>query len=245
MRPMLLRFPVGRMHTGSRIRLVVSNEGVVEPVSAPGVIKMRKFPGVDIVLLLIIGMCLVSGTVTNGHAALFGYTDEGDVLHITNRPLSDLQENEIVPVTAANQPSGVWIAVDHAYAGRLYDGFIKQAGEYYSIPMALVKAVIAAESAFEPSAVSSAGAVGLMQLRPRTAAAMAVSNSLDPKENIFGGVRYLRIMLNRFEGDVALAVAAYNAGPSAVEKYGGIPPYQETRAYVGRVLKLYQFYLMN
>jgi len=233
------------MHTWNTSCLVVSNKGVAEPVSAPCVVKMRKISDVDIVLFLIVGMCLVTGTVTDGHAALFGYTDEGDVLHITNRPLSDLQAKETVPVNAAKQPSGAWIVDEPAYAGRLYDGFIKQAGEYYSIPMALVKAVIAAESAFKQSAVSSAGAVGLMQLRPRTAAAMAVNNSLDPKENIFGGVRYLRIMLNRFDGDVALAVAAYNAGPSAVEKYGRIPPYQETRAYVGRVLKLYQFYLMN
>jgi len=100
----------------------------------------------------------------------------------------------------------------------------------------LVRAIMANESAFNPDATSSAGAQGLMQLMPETAASLGVTNSYDPSQNVSGGTRYLRSMLQRFGGDVTKAVAAYNAGPEAVEKYNGIPPYAETQSYVNSVL---------
>jgi len=105
---------------------------------------------------------------------------------------------------------------------------------------ALIEAVISKESAFDPHATSTAGAQGLMQLMPRTAAALGASDPYDPAQNVLAGARYLRSLLDRFGADVPLALAAYNAGPGAVERYDGIPPYAETRSYVGEVLSRYE-----
>src|SRR6267378_3477569 len=107
-------------------------------------------------------------------------------------------------------------------------------------PAALVRAVIWAESAGDAGAISTAGAIGLMQLMPRTAGEMFVEDPVDPAQNIMGGTRYLRWLANQFNGDMILTLAAYNAGPDAVRKYGGVPPFEETRVYVRRVVAYYQ-----
>ncbi len=105
-----------------------------------------------------------------------------------------------------------------------------------------MRAVIKVESDFDPRAVSSAGARGLMQLMPDTADHLQVKDINDPHDNIFGGVRYLRILANTFNGDLLLTVAAYNAGEDAVMRHGGVPPYEQTRDYVGKVIRYYRRY---
>lgn len=109
----------------------------------------------------------------------------------------------------------------------------------YGVDPALVRAVIQAESAFHPMATSKVGAQGLMQLMPATAARFGVSNAYDPEQNIQGGVAYLAYLLHHYSGNTALAVAGYNAGEGAVDRWGGVPPYAETRNYVKRVSTLY------
>lgn len=118
------------------------------------------------------------------------------------------------------------------------EALIRAAAGRHNVDSKLAMAVATAESDLEPQAVSSAGAVGVMQLMPETASSLGVRNIADPRENIDGGVRYLKQMLATFDGDVEKAVAAYNAGPEAVQKYQGVPPYPETVNYVRRVLNL-------
>lgn len=117
-----------------------------------------------------------------------------------------------------------------------YTEIIEQASDRWGVDSSLIKAVIKAESGFRNGAVSSAGAQGLMQLLPATAKSLGVTDPFDPSQNIMAGTRYLKGQLERFDNRVELALAAYNAGPAAVKKYGGIPPYNETQNYVKRVL---------
>ena len=120
-----------------------------------------------------------------------------------------------------------------------YNQWIREAATLYQIPEELIRAVIKVESDYDPRAVSSAGAQGLMQLMPTTALRMQIRDSFDPRLNIFAGVRYLRVLANHFNGDIELTVAGYNAGEGAVMRYGGIPPYEETQHYVTKVLYYY------
>jgi hypothetical protein len=121
---------------------------------------------------------------------------------------------------------------------RMYDGHVEEASRLFQVSPDLVKAVIAVESEFDQWAVSSKGARGLMQLMPATARRFSVGDSFDARQNIMGGTQYLRVLLDQFQGDIALTLAAYNAGENAVLRYGGIPPYKETRGYVGKVQAL-------
>ncbi len=171
---------------------------------------------------------------SNAGGAIYTYVDGNGVTHFTNVP----GDRRYVPLEQPPsriqhflQPPGRWE----------YDGLIGLTARTHQVPPALVKAVIAAESDFDPNAISRAGAQGLMQLMPGTAASLGVQDPLAPDENVDGGVRYLRSMMDRF-GDLPLALAAYNAGPSAVVRYGGVPPYPETRDYVTRVMNYYRAY---
>lgn len=123
-----------------------------------------------------------------------------------------------------------------------YDEFIREAAALYRIPEPLIRAVIKVESNFDPRAVSPANAHGLMQMIPSTAERMMVTDIFDPRQNILGGTRYLRVLANTFNGNLQLTIAGYNAGESAVARYGGIPPYAETQHYVVKVLEYYRDY---
>jgi soluble lytic murein transglycosylase-like protein len=123
-----------------------------------------------------------------------------------------------------------------------WDSHIRDAARRYQLPESLLRAVIHTESNFDSHVVSRAGAMGLTQLMPATARYLGVANPFDPRQSIHGGARFLRILANHFAGDMNLVLAAYNAGPGAVKKYGGVPPYAETRAYVRAVLARYWAY---
>ncbi len=120
-----------------------------------------------------------------------------------------------------------------------YDSAIREAASLYQLPESLVRAVIKQESDFNPYSVSVSGASGMMQLMPSTAQSMAVRDVFDARQNILGGTRFLRILANMFNGDLVLTIAAYNAGPNAVIRHAGIPPYEQTQNYVRQVLRYY------
>ncbi len=126
-----------------------------------------------------------------------------------------------------------------------WDAYIREAAALYQLPEAFLRAVMKVESDFVPDVVSHAGAMGLMQLMPRTAASMGVRDPFDPRQNVLGGARYLRILANLFQGDLVLTVAAYNAGEGAVMRHRGVPPYAETQRYVRRVLGHYYAFLQG
>ncbi|WP_232279031.1 lytic transglycosylase domain-containing protein [Geotalea uraniireducens] len=181
-------------------------------------------------------MLLVTFTAISSFADIYKYEDEEGVLHFTDAPtdkrfkvfMRDLKKDRKLRTTfrlagCARNPEE-------------FEPIINACALEYGVDKSLVKAVIHAESGYNPTAVSPKGARGLMQLMPKTAQDLKVTNSLDPAENIRGGVRYLKFLLNTFKGDEALALAAYNSGLSKVAKFGGVPPYEETRNYVAKVL---------
>jgi len=184
-------------------------------------------------------------------ADIFSYTDAQGTIHFTNVPSGDPRYRVYIRGNGGARPSSVvgyggFVPVppsDHDVARfTRYDEWIVQAATLYQIPEQLVRAIIRCESDYDPRAVSVSGARGLMQLMPDTAMLMQVRDIEDPRENIFGGVRLLRVLANEFNGDLELTVAAYNAGDGAVIRFGGIPPFNETRDYVVNVTKFYRRY---
>ena len=189
-------------------------------------------------------LALVLPTVTFA-GGIYKYVEKDGTIVYTNVPPRGAQarqarkvEGEFRPAPSPDAPSR--ISVRSRIAAGEFDEYIDEAAVRYKMPPALVRAIMHAESAFDPNAISVVGASGLMQLMPGTAREMYVKDIFDPKDNIEGGVRYLRVLANEFDGDMVKMVAAYNAGPEAVKKYGGqVPPYAETQAYVRKVISLY------
>ena len=164
-------------------------------------------------------------------ADIYMCIDSQGVMHFTNTPTSTQYR-----VYIKEKPK--------RSVGRLqdmdrYDDIIAEAERRHGVDAPLIKAMVRAESAFDPKAVSHKGALGLMQIMPKNLKRLQVKDPYNPWDNIMGGTRYLKQMLGRFEGQLPLALAAYNAGPKAVEQYRGIPPYDETQNYVRKVMRFY------
>lgn len=168
-------------------------------------------------------------------AEIYHYIDSSGTMHFTNVP-TDPRFKRLKP-----EKSGA--VTPRKMDPDILEALIMQASEAQQLSPALIKAVIRAESGFDPMALSSSGAQGLMQLMPATAGDLNLEDPFDPKENIHGGTRYLRYLLDRFDQDLRLAIAAYHAGPGTVSKHGGVPPIEKTKNYIKTVLRFFEFYL--
>lgn len=184
--------------------------------------------GVKTASLMAFFLCL--SMAAECFADIYRYRDAQGVWHFTNIQTGDIRFK--IYIREGKRTPSQYI--------KKYDGMIEEASRRFGLEPSLVKAVIKAESDFDHEAVSGKGAQGLMQLMPATAADMEVNDAFDPEENITGGTRYLSQLMERFGNNTELAVAAYNAGPQAVQTHGGIPPFEETRTFVQRVLRYYQ-----
>lgn len=183
-------------------------------------------------------LCLVFAGPTR--ADIYGFTDGRGVMHFSNVP-ADTRYRLVLEAPEGLSESGAPVRGDLLARAAVYDPFIEAAARATTLEPALLRAVILAESGFNERALSKRGAQGLMQLMPSTARRYGVEDPFDPAQNIAGGARYLRDLADRYDGDLQLVLAAYNAGEGAVEKHGRrIPPYRETRRYVPRVLRAYQ-----
>lgn len=183
------------------------------------------------VVLTTAALCALTPSLA--HAQLYSWRDAGGRLIISDSPKDP--SARAYPVSYVGSGYGVARTAPSTQRIGEYDDLIVEHASRHDLQPDFVRAVIQAESAFNPLARSPKGAMGLMQLMPSTAAQYRVANAYDPSENIRAGVAYLKSLLTRFGNDVSLALAAYNAGPTAVERYGRVPPYKETRQYVTKI----------
>ena len=181
-----------------------------------------------------LALVVLLGVVLPVEADIYRYIDENGVMHFTNVPTSSIQNFKLF---LKEKPQ-----VINRYSSKKYDALISEASERHGVSFPLLKAIIKAESDFDPHAVSKKGATGLMQIMPENFKPLGIRDPFDPWENINAGARYFKQMYDRFKGKLALSLAAYNAGPTAVDRYKTIPPYEETEEYVRRVLKYYYNY---
>lgn len=182
----------------------------------------------------------------SAQAEFYVYEEEDGTTWITDRKIHDREEytyqGRYGRPTATKSCRGVTAEILEERA-RPHMQVIRRYARHHGVDELLIKAIITVESCFDTEAVSRVGAEGLMQLMPKTASMLGVTDSFNAHQNISGGVKYFAEMLDRFDSDATLALAAYNAGPTAVTRYGGIPPYRETQGYVKKVLKYYRKYM--
>ena len=206
----------------------------------------------------LVHLCLLlalaaAGEARAGRHPLYQWTDKDGVTHMDENPPSEaelqaagrprIKQGKSQPRASQqkkSKPRDWWERRSDAPPDE-----IDKAARLYNIPAELIRAVIAIESAGDAAAKSNKGAVGLMQLMPSTAGRMYVDDAADPRQNIQGGTRYLRTLANQYNGDLVLVLAAYNAGPEAVRKFGGVPPFAETRDYVRKVLARFNEYKLQ
>ncbi|MGB7453786.1 MAG: transglycosylase SLT domain-containing protein [Lysobacterales bacterium] len=201
-----------------------------------GLYKVMQVAGI----LLIANLSAVQSVC----AEVYKFTDKDGIVHYTNiRPVGQQKVKTFSFPCYASDPSCNQLDWEKIPLNRgAFSEAIQFAAEEYAVDDALIRAIIHAESAYQPEALSPKGAQGLMQLMPATQAELQIVDVFDPVSNIEGGTQYLSRLLEQFDQSVELAAAAYNAGPGAVREYGGIPPYKETREYVRRVKILYRRY---
>ncbi len=190
----------------------------------------------------------------DARADIYTFTDKDGVIHFTNiePPAGDRRRWKVLYKTGPGKSGAVRGACprcDRVPARDKslerfvrYDDHIREASDLYQIPEALIRAVIKVESDYDPRVVSAVGAMGLMQLMPSNVTEDGVSDAFDPRENILGGTRQLRRYANKYQGDLVVTLAAFSAGPGAVDRYGGLPPYETTQLYVRMVLREYYRY---
>lgn len=193
-------------------------------------------------LLIMLGCLLLLGS-SWASADVYKYLNPSGQIHLTDQPMPE--PYQLLKIFRTPKPrSSRWLEFNHRKAR--YSSLIDRAAEANGLEPELVHAVVRAESAYQEDAISHAGAIGLMQLMPQTAKTLGVDDPFDPVQNVHGGALYLRILLARFNDDLRLALAAYNAGESAVIKYGyQIPPYNETQRYVVKVMDFYNENLLS
>lgn len=193
--------------------------------------QRRRVKTVLYLLPIIIGLTFFVSSP--GSADIYLYIDSEGVLHFTNTPTSNNYKVYMRESIMRRRA---------LYNIQSYDDVISEAAKKHGLSSSLLKALIHVESYFNPRAVSKKGAMGLMQIMPENLQSLNINDPFDPWENIMGGASYLKSMLNRFSGQLPLALAAYNAGPTAVERYRDIPPYPETENYVRKVMEYFNLY---
>jgi len=194
-----------------------------------------------------VGVLVLAASITTANADIYQFVDENGVVHFTNVPAGRVKKPSKI-VSENNKTASSVASPSHGNENRAhqaesipdsYVNIINSACTRFGVDPSLVHAIVKVESDFNPFAISRKGAMGLMQLMPQTATTMNVRNTFSPDENIEGGVKYLRYLLDRYEGNISLSLAAYNAGETAVKKWGTIPPYKETQDYVRKILQIY------
>ncbi len=200
-------------------------------------------------LNIILARALFAAAAAAAHADIYQYVDENGVVHFTNVPGSSVKRPKRVHAEPRTSSLGSLASARASEPARRtgapgvvpasYHDYINTACEKYGVDPSLVHALVKVESDYNPFALSNKGAMGLMQLMPQTATDMNVRNSFSPQENVEGGVRYLRYLLDRYEGNLSLALAAYNSGETSVKRWGTVPPFKETKDYVKKVLGIY------